>query len=100
VEPVGEREPPESPPPGEERQPPSLGLSTQPRWAVDAVQESHDWVFPEPAPALPLVRRPWAIPRLQIQDRRLRRTYLGQLDWVPRPEQAVGPLGFGDHRRG
>ena len=57
------------------------------------LQESHDWVFPEPAPALPLVRRPWAIPRLQIQDRRLRRTYLGQLDWVLRPEQAVGPFG-------
>ena len=48
------------------------------------LQESHDWVFPEPAPALPLVRRPWAIPRLQIHDRSRR--------W--------DPLGFGDHRRG
>ena len=61
------------------------------------LQESHDWVFPDPdpdpAPALPLVRRPWTIPRLQIQDRRLRRTYLGQLDSVLRPEQAVGPFG-------
>ncbi len=57
------------------------------------LQESDDWVFPEPASALPLLRRPWAIPRLQIQDRRLRRTYLGQLDSVLRPDQAMGPFG-------